>query len=103
MSKYKYIKYRDEVLKQDIIAIKGYQWPSDLKVRIFIDKIPEYYNGTKVVRYFPQIDDDIQEQVFIIGDRDKGFKKISEAKVELEQFFEQYLKEIDINEYLTCK
>ncbi len=99
----KYIRYHDKVLNQNIVAIEGFQWPSDLMARIFVARIPIYHSGSKEIRFFPQIDDDIKENVIIIGDIDKGYHLISEAKRELEKEFDKYIKTIDIKKYITCQ
>lgn len=101
--KQKYIKYRDEVTKIDIVAMEGFQWPSDLKSRIFCQRVEIYRGGPKELRYFPHIEDDLKETIVIIGDEYKGFRFISEAKRGLEKEFNKYIETIDIKKYLTCE
>jgi hypothetical protein len=103
MQKKKYIKYRDEVSSIDIVAMEGFQWPSDLKARIFCQRVELYRSGPKELRYFPQIDDDVKESVVIIGNVDKGYRLISEAKSELEKHFNAYIANIDMQKYITCQ
>ena len=82
MGKRKFYRYTDEITG-DIIAIEGYAWPAELKARIFVERVLEYPGGPKVTRYYPQIDDDAREYRIILGDVNKGYRFLKDAKAAL--------------------
>lgn len=95
---YKFIKYDDEITGT-IYTVDGYQFFHDIKARIFVDNIYPYQGADKKVkRYFPQIDNDIKEEVFIIGDQSKGYQYLKNAKRLLIECLDEYLRTGTITE-----
>lgn len=80
--KIKWVKYKDEILNQTIIAIDGFQLYSlnPIKARIFGVRTEVFRGFPKEMRYFPQIDDEDKEITYILCDPKKGVKTIKEAK-----------------------
>jgi hypothetical protein len=99
--KIKWIAYDDDYINQKIYAIDGFQYGNlnDIYARIFAQriKLDRWDNKSWQTRYFPQIDVERPgqlETVIIIGDMDKGYKYIKEAKMVLVEELEKVLKKI---------
>jgi len=90
----KYSSYIDEITQNKIYVVPGYQWNTldRYTIRIFAEKKPEYQGSSrKILRYFPQIDDNKEENIYEVGPRE-GFRYLKDAKIALEQT----LKELGI-------
>ena len=83
----KFNYYFDDITKCKIYVIAGHEWNTldRYTIRIFGEKQPEYKGATRrVLRYFPQIDDNEKENIYQLGP-EEGFRRLSEAKEELEK------------------
>jgi len=87
--KYRWIRTVDEVTKDVIYYIEGYEYGKDIRARIFKSRVYNKVAMRNEYRYFPQIDNDLREEG-VLGP-ESGFKYLKDAKRELVNMLNTYL------------
>lgn len=91
----KFHPVKRDILTGDVIHVMvGHEMygDSDVVARVFGRSVPMYRGGPMEMHYYPQIDDEVAEDVIEIGPSD-GYRFLGEAKRALLERLAEYLAE----------